>query len=385
MKEFRLHNSLLVAALIQLGAFIVGSTGMAASDSELIPIYVGTYTDGDSQGVYLCELDPSTGKLDNLGLAGECKNPSFLAIHPNRKFLYAVSEMGGGGAVVAFAIDATSRRLTRLNEESSHGSGPCHLIVDKTGRHVLVANYGSGSVAVLPIGDDGRLVAASSVVQHRGKGPNPDRQEGPHAHAIYLSPDERFVLAADLGLDKVLVYRFDPAAGMLTPNDPPAAELPAGAGPRHLAWHPNGRWVYVINEMANTVTAFEYDAERGALTGLQTVETLPEGATIDNTTAEIVVHPSGKFLYGSNRGDDSIAIFAIDESTGRLTARGHHPTGGKTPRNFAVDPSGRWLLAANQGSGTITVHRIDLQSGTLTATESSARVDSPVCVLPVAR
>lgn len=378
-------NELVLVALIQICLLGAGQSAHATTESDLIHFYVGTYTNGESQGIYLCELNANTGAIENLGLAGECKNPSFLAIRPDGRFLYAVSEVSdgperGAGGLAAFAIDPQTRRLTRLNEQSSHGRGPCHVVLDKSGRHALVANYGGGSVAVLPIGDDGKLGAATSAVQHQGKSVNPDRQEGPHAHSIYVSGDQRFALVADLGLDKVLVYRFDPAAGTLVANDPAAADLPPGAGPRHLAFHPSERWVYVINELANTVTAFRYDAERGALKSLQTVGTLPEGTTVDNTTAEIVVHPSGRFLYGSNRGDDSIATFAIDESTGRLTPLGNHSTGGKTPRSFAIDPSGRWLLAANQGSGTITVHPIDPETGKLEATEHVARVPSPVCI-----
>ncbi len=344
------------------------------------PFYVGTYTNGASRGIYLCELDVASGAVRELGLAGEIKNPSFLAIHPNRRFLYAVSE-AGGGAVAAFAIDPETKRLTPLNEQSSQGDGPCHLTVDRAGRHVLVANYGSGSVAVIGIGEDGQLGQATCTIQHHGKSVDPDRQEGPHAHSIYLVGDERFAFVADLGLDKVLSYRFDPTKGTLAANDPPAVELPAGAGPRHLAFHPNGQWAYSIDELDSTVTAFAYDAERGALTRRDSVSTLPAGAAIENTTAEIEIHPSGRFLYASNRGADSIAVFAIDQSSGRLTPLGQHATGGKTPRHFAIDPSGRWLLAANQNSGAITVHRIDPQTGQLEDAAQSCRVPSPVCIL----
>jgi 6-phosphogluconolactonase len=347
---------------------------------QKIHAYIGTYTNGNSKGIYLCELDLSTGELKNLGLAGEAKSPSFLALHPNQQFLYAVSEAGGEGAVAAFGIDPAAHGLTALNTQPSAGAGPCHIVVDRAGQHAFVANYGGGSIAALPIDADGRLGPASSTVQHEGSSVNKDRQAGPHAHAIYTSPDQRFVVVADLGLDKILIYRFDAAAGQLTPNDPPSANLPPGAGPRHLAFHPSGKWLYSINELNSTVTAFAYNSERGTLESFQTVSTLPEGEKIDNTTAEIVVHPTGRFLYGSNRGHDSIAIFAVDQSTGHLTPQGHQPTGGRTPRNFAVDPTGAWLLAANQASGTIAVHRIDQDTGKLDATGQPVDVPTPVCI-----
>jgi 6-phosphogluconolactonase len=348
-------------------------------------VYVGTYTDGKGRGIYLLEMDPATGTLTPRGLAAEATNPSFLAVHPSRKFLYAVSEVGEsggrkGGAVRAFALDAKTGALTPLNQQSSGGSGPCYVTVDREGRNVLAANYGGGSVAVLPIGEDGRLGAASAFVQHRGSGTNPRRQEGPHAHSINLDPANRFAVAADLGLDKLLVHRFDASKGTLTPNDPPATSVAPGAGPRHFAFHPDGRHAYVINEMACTVTAFDYNPERGVLTELQTVSTLPEGVKPGYSTAEVQVHPSGKFVYGSNRGHDSIAIFAVDPSSGRLTPVGHQPTQGKTPRNFAIDPSGSFLLAENQDSGTIVVFRIDPQTGRLSPTGQTVEVPAPVCV-----
>jgi 6-phosphogluconolactonase len=313
------------------------------------------------------------------------KNPSFLAIHPGTKFLYAVSEVSdaGGkptGAVAAFAIDPKSGKLKLLNQQSSQGAGPCHLNVDRAGKNVLVANYGGGSCAVLPIGADGKLGEATAAIQHKGKSVNPQRQEGPHAHSINLDSANRFAFVADLGLDEVLVYRFDSTKGSLTPNDPPAGKVAPGAGPRHFAFHPAGKYAYVINEMASTVTAFAYDPERGTLQELQSITTLPAGFSGNTSTAEVVVHPSGRFLYGSNRGHDSLAIFKIDEATGKLTAAGHQLTGGKTPRNFAIDPSGKWLLAENQGSGTIVVFKIDSQTGGLSETGHVLKVGSPVCV-----
>jgi 6-phosphogluconolactonase len=360
-------------------AVVLADQQQDSSGAERLRVYVGTYTEGKSRGIYLLELDPTSGALSPHGVAGETENPSFLAVHPSRKYLYAVNEVDDGG-VSAFAIDPKSGSLTFLNKQSSKGSGPCHLIVDRSGKNVLVANYGSGTVAVLPIEDDGRLRSASTSIQHKGSSVNPERQEGPHAHSINLDAANRFAVAADLGLDKLFVYRFDATKGTLTPNDPPSVNLAPGAGPRHFAFHPDGHHAYVINEIQSTVTAFDYDPERGTLKELQTISTLPQGNKPSNSTAEVRVHPSGKFLYGSNRGHNSIAIFAIDPQNGRLRPVGHQSTQGKTPRNFGIDPSGRFLLAENQDSDTIVVFRIDPQTGQLQPTGHSAEVPKPVCV-----
>ena len=360
-------------------------TNRAAAEEGMIRVYIGTYTGEKSQGIYLSQLDPATGALAPAELAAEVKNPSFLAIHPSRKFVYAVSEVAdaGGkpsGGVSAFAVDPKTGKLKLINQQSSQGAGPCHLVVDQTGKNVLVANYGGGSCAALPIGDDGKLGEATAAIQHKGKGTNPGRQEAPHAHSINLDLANRFAFVADLGLDQVLVYRFDATKGTLTANDPPAVAVAPGSGPRHFAFHPTGKFAYVINEMANTVTAFAYDGKRGSLQEIQNITTLPEGYKETSHTAEVVVHPSGNFLYGSNRGHDSLAIFTIDPATGRLIAVGHQSTGGKAPRNFAIDPTGAWLLAENQGSGTIVVLRIDQKTGQLKPTGDKLQVESPVCV-----
>jgi 6-phosphogluconolactonase len=255
------------------------------------------------------------------------------------------------------------------------------VAVDRAGKNVLVANYGSGSVACLPIGGDGRLSPAASFQQHEGSGANPQRQQGPHAHSINLDAANRVAIAADLGLDKLFVYRFDAPQGTLTPNDPPFARVAPGSGPRHFAFHPDGAHAYVINEITLTITAFDYDPGRGVLSEIQTLSTLPEGVQGKNlSTAEVQVHPSGRFLYGSNRGHNTIAIFAIDPASGRLRAVGHQSTEGKTPRNFGIDPTGRYLLAANQDSGTMVVFRIDPQTGQLQPTGQSVAVPKPVCV-----
>lgn len=348
-------------------------------------VYIGTYTRGDSKGIYLCRLDVQTGKLSDPALAGETANPSFLAIHPSGDYLYAVGELGqfGGkrsGAVSAFRIDRSTGKLELLNQQPSRGAGACHLVVDGSGKNVLVANYSGGSIAVLPVRDDGQLDEATAFVQHEGSSVNPRRQKGPHAHSINVAPDNRFAFVADLGLDKVLVYRFDAKNGTLTPNASAWATVKPGAGPRHFAFHPGGKSAYVINELQSTVTAFAYDTRRGVLTERQTLPTLPEGFDGDSTTAEVQVHPSGKFLYGSNRGHDSIAVFSIDSETGRLTPVEHESTQGQAPRNFGIDPTGTFLLAANQNSHTVVVFRIDQDTGELTPTGQKVDVPSPVCI-----
>jgi 6-phosphogluconolactonase len=354
------------------------------SKPSKVQVYVGTYTGPKSEGIYRFELDLATGAATAPVLAGKVTNPSFLAIHPNGKFLYSVGEIGefGGkktGAVSALAIGPDGN-LTPLNQQSSEGTGPCHITVDKAGKNVLVANYGGGSVACLPIKSDGSLAAASSAIQHQGSSVDKGRQSAPHAHSINLDPANRFAFAADLGLDKILIYKFDAEKGILAPNTPDAGLVAPGSGPRHFAFHPSGKFAYVINEMAMTVTAFSYDADKGALSEIQTVSTIPGEKQKGFSTAEIVCSPDGKFVYGSNRGHDSIAIFAVDPATGKLTPQGHEPTQGKTPRNFAIDPTGAFLLAENQGSGTIVIFRRDAGSGKLTATGTVVQVASPVCV-----
>jgi 6-phosphogluconolactonase len=374
------------ALLVALAALAVSAVAAPAARSGPVTVYVGTYTDGTSRGIYRLTFDAATGTMSEPVLAVETKNPSFLALHPNGRFLYAVGEISSfegqkTGAVSAFAIDPKTGDLALLNQQSSGGAGPCHLVVDKAGRNALVANYGGGTVAVLPIETDGRLKPASSLRVHEGSGPNKGRQERPHAHGIYLDAAERFALSPDLGADRVFVYRFDAAKGTLEPHG--AAPLDPGAGPRHLAFHPSGKHLYTINELLSTLTAFSYDADKGALTSLQTVSALPAGFSGTSWTAEVAVSPDGRFVYGSNRGDDSLAVFRVDAATGRLTPAGHAAVGGKNPRHFTIDPSGRFILAGHQGSGTIAVLRLDLATGLPALVGSPVKVDKPVCLLPV--
>jgi len=352
----------------------------------LLSVYVGTYTRGGSRGIDRFEMDTTTGAATEPVLAGEAENPSFLALHPNGRVLYAVNEIGNfrgttTGAVSAFAIDAASGRLGLLGQQASGGADPCYVAVDRSGRDALVANYTGGTVAVLPLDTDGRLQPATAARGHLGSGPDRERQAEAHAHAIILDAAERFALAADLGADRIFIYRFDAAAGTLAPNDPEAAVLEPGSGPRHLSWHPSGAYLYAISELRSTVTAFRYDAARGALAPLQTVSTLPAGFQGRNTAAEVAVSHDGRFLYASNRGDDSLALFAIDAATGTLAGMGHVPTGGRTPRHFAIDPSGRWLLAANQDSDSITIFRLDPATGRPTPSGRPLAISKPVCIL----
>jgi 6-phosphogluconolactonase len=380
-----------------LAGAVIGAAAVALGRSEAAPVadekdkrmeklwvYVGTSTGGKSKGIYRFRFDTSTGRAGEVELAAETANPTFLAIHPSQRFVYAVNAIADfqgqtTGAISAFVIDAASGGLRFLNQQPSGGAGPCHVVVDAAGRNVLTANYGGGSVAALPLREDGHLQPPSSVHQHQGTGADPKRQDGPHAHSINLDAANRFAFAADLGLDRVLVYRFDPAKGTLTANQPGFAAVAPGAGPRHFAFHPGGRFAYVINELNSTVTAFRYDAGAGALHEIQAVTTLPEGFTGTNYPAEVQVHRSGRFLYGSNRGHDSIAIFRIDGESGRLTPSGHQPSGGKGPRNFGIDPTGAWMIVGNQGTDNAIVLRIDPASGALTPTGQTFEAPAPIC------
>ncbi len=360
-------------------------TCSATDDANRWLVFVGTYTGGKSQGIYAFRFHAGSGEVSPLGLAAEAKNPSFLDTDPTGRFLYAVGEQGEfrgvkTGAVSAFAVERETGKLRLLNQVSSGGEGPCHVAVDRTGRWVFVANYGGGSMAMLPVRPDGHLGEPAALFQHQGSSVHPQRQQRPHAHGVTLSPDQRFLFVPDLGLDKVMAYRFAAAAGTLQPAPIPFAALPPGAGPRHFTFHPGGLFAFAINELNSTVTSFAYDAERGSLSQLKSVSTLPRDFTGPNTTAEIEVHPNGRFLYASNRGHDSLVVFEVTPRTGALRAAGHGPTGGKTPRNFALEPGGRWLWAANQGSDNIVLFRVNPETGKLTPSGTVLEVGSPVCV-----
>lgn len=347
--------------------------------------YVGTYADADSDGIHIYGFDAASGALERIGGASGVANPSYVAIHPNRSFLYAACEIadfggGSGGGVAAFSIDSETGALTEINQQSSVGSGPCHLTVDATGSYVLVANYGGGSVSMLPINDDGSLAEAGDFHQHEGSSVNPNRQKEPHGHSINVDPANGYAYACDLGLDQVLIYRLDLDNGKLVPNDPPYGATPDGAGPRHLAFHPSGSHAYVINELDSTMTVFAVDPDSGGLTEMQSITTLPADFDGVSHCADVHVSPDGRYLYGSNRGDDSIAIYRIGDGGGRVEALGHESTKGETPRGFALDPTGQFLLAANQNTDDIHTFRLDPADGSLTATGHSVQVPKPVCI-----
>lgn len=382
------HLAFALAAVVSIAA---------ARATPACYVYVGTYTDWElfgpprrnppgerSEGIYVFRFDPETGKLSSRQLAAATDNPTYLTFAPSGKFLYATNEVyrrqgEATGAVSAFRIEATTGRLSLINQVAAHGTGTCHATVDATGRHLLAANFGSGSLALFPLAADGALQPATTWFQAAGAaGPN-SRQASPHAHAFNLSPDNRLAIASAFSSDRLLLYRFDAAAGTLSPASPPETRLAPEAAPRHLAFHPGGFFAYSVNEIDSTVTALRYDPKTGTLAILQTVSTLPGDFSGRNTAAEVVVHPSGKFLYASNRGHHSLAIFSL-AADGRLQLTGHVSSGGRTPRGFCVDPSGRWLIAANQDSHHLTVFALDPATGWPRPTGQSEEVRIPVCV-----
>ena len=348
-------------------------------------IYIGTYSGDGSEGIYAHKLDMSTGALTQISSHGEIENPSFLDLSPDGRFLYAigeVSETNGqpGGAVGAYSINQEDGSLKHINTESTVGPGPCHLSVDARGQYVLVANYGGGSVAVLPTKDDGALLKANDFIQHEGSSVNPDRQQEPHAHSIMIAPNNRYAYAPDLGMDKIMIYNLDLEKGKLQPNSQPYQSVEPGQGPRHFDFHPNNHYAYVINEIGNTIVSYNYNEDLGTLDPTGSVPTLPSNFTGTSHTADIHVHPNGNFLYGSNRGHDSLVVCAIDQSNGELEVIGHVATGGKNPRNFGIDPSGTFLLAANQDTGDIFTFKINPETGMLASTGEVAHVPRPVCI-----
>lgn len=348
-------------------------------------IYIGTYTeklpfvDGKAKGIYVYSLDMDSGALTYLSNTTGPKNPSYLTIDPQKQYLYADQEtsVDENPTVHAFAIE--DQTLRPINHQPAHGGFPCHIVVDQTGQCVLSANYETGSVAVYPIQNDGTLGEASAIVQHEGKSINPDRQEGPHAHAVVLSADNRFLFVPDLGTDKVMIYLFDANKGTLTPSDPPFVKTHLGAGPRHFAFHPNNRYAFSLSELDATIIVYAY--KEGMLTPLQTISTLPANTDAKPSCAEIGVTPDGRFVYASNRGHNSIARFAFEKGT--LTALGHTDTLGKTPRDFAIDPTGTFLIVGNQDTDTVVTFRINKETGDLEPTGHIANVPNPVCILPV--
>ncbi|HMV46621.1 MAG TPA: lactonase family protein [Blastocatellia bacterium] len=347
-------------------------------------LYVGTYTNNNgSEGIYVYRMNPADGQLTRQSATGnDISNPSFLAIDSSKRFLYAANESGEflgkkGGGLTSFAIDQKTGALRKLNAVTSPGV-PCHVSVHPSGKFVLAANYGGGNVVIYPVKADGSLAEASDVAQHSGKGGDPKRQDGPHAHSIMLDETGTFAFAPDLGIDRVMIYRIDAKNGKLVPNG--FAATKPGAGPRHFDFHPSGKFAYVISELNSTVTAFAYDKAKGALKELQTISTLPADFKATSYCADIHVHPSGKFLYGSNRGHNSIVIYAIDGSTGKLTLIGHESTRGNWPRNFGIDPTGQFLLAANQNSNSIATFRIDERTGKLAAVGALLELPAPVCL-----
>ena len=387
-------SRILTRFCLLISLLLVAVTGsFAASKSYLL--YVGTYTDAGSKGIYAYRYNGKSGKLSSLGLAAETASPSFLAVAPGHEFLYAVNEVHdykgqSSGGVTAFAINKKTGKLSELNEVASRGADPCYISLDKSGKYVLVANYNGGNVAAFPISADGHIGEASSVIQDEGAvGPNKERQEKAHAHWIEPSARNRFAYVADLGLDRVLIYRFDASKGMLSRGDASgaagakdffSATLSPGSGPRHIAFSADGNFMYALGELDSTVTVFANDAKE-TYRSIQKISALPAGFSGKNDAAEIAMHPSGKFLYTSNRGDDSIAVFAVDQSTGKLTFLERAPSGGKTPRNFAIDPTGRRLLVANQESGNVIEFGIDQKTGKLTTAGEVAKVASPVCLV----
>jgi 6-phosphogluconolactonase len=379
------------AKLIAITA-LVSLVGAAAADrrgearplhSERI-VYVGTYTGETSRGIYAFRFDDSSGGLTPLGLAAETPSPSFLTASGNGRVVFAVNELqsfqgAASGSVTSFAADPVAATLTEISVQPTRGAGPCHLALDHTGRYLGVANYGGGNFSLFPVGADGRLQPATTVVAGDQPEPGPSTPAVRLGHMVGFDAQNRFLLAADKGLDRLLVYRFDASKGSLTPNRPPSAALPPGSGPRHFAFHPNGKWLFAISELAATITTFVWDQASGRLTAAGSVSTRPADVTT-GTTAEIAIHPSGRFVYGSNRGHDSIAVFSVGGG-GALTLVHYEPTRGQTPRNFAIDPTGRWLIAANQQSGTLAVFSIDQSTGRLSPVGPLTSVGSPAHVL----
>ena len=368
--------------LFQLSILLMNACSTTRNDYL---VYVGTYTGSGSDGIYAYHFNPANGVLNPAGLVAKTDNPSYITIDPAGCFLYAVNEMDSfqhqpTGAVSVFAIDRKSAGLTLLQQVSSLGAAPAHVSLDNSARYLMVANYNGGNAAVFPVKNDGRLGTHTTFVQDTGAGVNPDRQTGPHAHFIQATNDNRFVMIADLGIDKVLIYRFDTITGSLGSAEPGLVKMDPGSGPRQIAFHPSGRFIYVLNELTSTITSFSYNQETGTMQLAQTISTLPEDFSGTNTAARILIDAKGQFLYVSNRGDNSIGLFRINSEDGCLKPLEWFSTGGSTPRHFDIDPTGQWLFAANQDSDNIVLFRIEKSTGRLIQTSRSLAIDSPVCL-----
>jgi 6-phosphogluconolactonase len=385
MPSFLHHTSVAAVRLLFWLASAAAASVVTPGTAAEYRVYIGTYTtDGSSsRGIYVCEFDTETGRLTSPRLAAEQVNPSFLAVHPDATALYCVNEVTegegrGNGYVTAFRV-LPDGALEKINQQASLGGLPCHCNLDSAGRSLLVANYTGGNVVVLPVSEDHSLQPVSCNMQHEGQSIDA-RQQAPHAHSINLSADNRFAYAADLGTDKVVIYRFDAKSGQLSPAVPPFVSVRPGGGPRHFSIHPSGNFAFTNNEITLVVTAFRRDPENGALLPIQDISTVPGRPEPSMSTAECLVHPNGQFLYVSNRGHETIAVFTIEQKTGLLTRVENQETGGREPRNFVIDPAGRWLLAENQNTDSIRVFQIDQQTGALSPTEHGANVGRPVCI-----
>lgn len=356
-----------------------------SSPEKGVLVFAGTYTNNGSEGIYSFRFDTVTGEFTPIQLAAKTENPSFIAIDTKGEFLYAVNEVDNlndtqAGAISVFSIDSESGKLNFLQSVSSLGKAPCHLSIDKSGKYILVANYNSGNFAVFPIKNDGTLGEKAALVQNEGTSVNTERQNGPHAHCIQVTGNNKFVMVADLGIDRIVINKFDVSTGGLTPGNPAFIALTPGDGPRHFSFSPTGNFLYVLNELTSTVSVFGFDPETAITAFKQTISTLPPNFAKANTAAEIVIDKKGKYLYVSNRGDNSIVVFSIDGEDGSLTFVDRVSSGGKTPRNFAIDPTGKWMLVANQDSDSIIFYRIDQETGRLIQTSKSIRISSPVCL-----
>jgi len=366
-------------------SLLLGLSFFASSvEAEILWVYFGT-SGGDAEGIYVSQLDTTTGKLSKATLATKAQRPGFLTIHPSGKSLYAVAPSIPGheaketGGVSAYRINRKTGKLSLVNQQPSGGRGPCHVSLDSKGRVALVANYGGGSCSSIGINDDGSLKKPASFIQHEGSSVNEKRQQGPHAHSANPGPNDQFAFVADLSLDKVLVYKLDPDTATMTSHS--AGPVPPGSGPRHFAFHPNGKWAYTNGEMLMNVTGFNFDPQAGTLTPFQTIDTIPAGTDLKGlSTAEVQVHKSGKFLYVSNRGHDTITVFSINPESGRLSFVEREPVQVEIPRNFGIDPSGEYLIAAGQKSHNVALFKINPQTGELDFTGQKIDVPSPICV-----